>query len=242
MINKLLIGMVNVGFIMTESLIPSSPTRADYTQRDDYAAQMEKNAAPIFSRTDPIGLFKDWMAEARSEELNDSNAMALSTVDAEGMPDVRMVLLKGVDENGFVFYTNANSAKGTQLMASGRAALCFHWKSLRRQVRVRGAIERVSDAEADAYFKSRARGSQIGAWASDQSSAVESREFLERSVAAVENRYTDKDVPRPPHWYGWRVIPQSIEFWRDRPFRLHDRLRFFRRPQEKTWDKERLCP
>lgn len=222
--------------------IPASPSRADYTEREDYAAQMAANAAPIFERDDPVALFAEWMADARAAELNDSNAMALATVDPSGMPDVRMVLLKGVDERGFVFYTNSESIKGEQIKANEKAALCFHWKSLRRQVRVRGLTERVSEAEADAYFASRARGSQIGAWASDQSRVVSSRDALEASVKEVERKYEGMDVPRPPHWYGWRVIPQSIEFWRDRPFRLHDRLLFSRRAAEKEWDKQRLCP
>lgn len=227
---------------MSDSNIPASPSRADYTERADYTAQMEANAAPIFERNDPFELFSEWMSDARVAELNDSNAMALATVDPSGMPDVRMVLLKGVDERGFVFYTNSESTKGTQIQASEKAALCFHWKSLRRQVRVRGTAERVSSAEADAYFASRARGSQIGAWASDQSRPVETRDTLERAVKAAEARFDGKDVPRPPHWYGWRIIPRSIEFWRDRPFRLHDRLLFSRNTGNKSWDKERLCP
>ncbi len=227
---------------MTDTLIPASPSKRDYTEREDYTAQMARNEAPIFGRADPIGLFAEWMSDARTHELNDSNAMALSTVDESGMPDVRMVLLKGIDERGFVFYTNANSVKGQQLAATPKAALCFHWKSLRRQVRVRGAVSRVSTEEADVYFGSRARGSQIGAWASDQSAPVEDAETLRRRVDAVEAEYEGKDIPRPPHWYGWRVTPQSIEFWRDRPYRLHDRLLFSRGSDNASWKTARLYP
>lgn len=225
---------------MSKSVIPPTPTGADYTERPDYAAQMEANAVPIFSREDPIELFTEWMAAARENELNDSNAMSLATVDAGGMPDVRMVLLKGVDETGFTFFTNAHSAKGQQLKVNAKAALCFHWKSLRRQVRVRGHVEFVTGEAADAYFASRARGSQIGAWASDQSSEAESREVLEARVREIEARYDGKDVPRPPNWHGWRVVPDQIEFWRDRPFRLHDRLQFLR--DGDSWLTSRLFP
>lgn len=235
--------MVNFGFIMADnSIIPPSPSRKDYTQREDYTVQMERNAAEIFDRDDPIALFSDWMVEARTHELNDSNAMALATADEAGLPDVRMVLLKGVDESGFVFYTNSESAKGGQVAQSGKAALCFHWKSLRRQVRIRGQVEQVTDAEADAYFESRARGSQIGAWASDQSRPAKSREEIEGKVKAAEARYADVPVPRPPHWFGWRVKPLQIEFWRDRPFRLHDRLLFRRSTLEDAWTSSRLYP
>ncbi len=227
---------------MDESIIPATPSKSDYTERAEYRAQMEQNAAPIFDREDPFSLFQEWMSDARAAELNDSNAMALSTVDTDGMPDVRMVLLKGVDERGFVFYTNSHSVKGQQILATERAALCFHWKSLRRQVRVRGAVTRVSDTEADAYFASRARGSQIGAWSSDQSAPVASRAELERRVKDSEERFEGREVERPPHWFGWRVVPQSIEFWRDRPFRLHDRLVFSRESAGASWVKTRLYP
>ena len=189
---------------------------------------------------DPYALFDAWMAEAKVSELNDPDAMALATVDAEGLPDVRMVLLKGIGPRGFVFYSNYDSAKGNELAGQPRAALLFHWKSLRRQVRVRGDVEPVSEAEADAYFASRARGSRIGAWASDQSRPLESRAVLEARAAEVEARYEGQDVPRPPHWSGFRVIPTQIEFWRDGPFRLHDRLRFDRAGE--GWETVKLYP
>jgi pyridoxamine 5'-phosphate oxidase len=190
--------------------------------------------------SDPYALFGTWMAEAKASEPNDPDAMALATVDADGLPDVRMVLLKGIDPRGFVFYTNYESAKGSELAGQPRAALLFHWKSLRRQVRVRGAVERVTDAEADVYFASRARGSRIGAWASDQSRPLESRDVLEARAAEVEARFEGQDVPRPPHWSGFRVVPNQIEFWRDGAFRLHDRIRFERAGE--GWATVRLYP
>ena len=228
---------------MTKSVIPPTPSAKDYTQNAAYQAVVEANARPIFDRDDPFALFSEWMAEARESEPNDSNAMALSTVDAGGMPDVRMVLLKGVDERGFTFYTNSGSAKGEQLIANGAAALCFHWKSLRRQVRVRGAVVKVSDAESDAYFASRARGSKIGAWASEQSREVTRQEDVAKAVKAAEARFEGtEEIPRPQDWFGWRVEPVQIEFWRDRPYRLHDRLVFARDNIAANWDKSRLYP
>jgi pyridoxamine 5'-phosphate oxidase len=194
------------------------------------------------SAEDPFALFGAWFAEAKASEPNDPEAMALATADADGLPNVRMVLLKGFDSRGFVFYTNTESQKGTELMASRKAALAMHWKSLRRQVRVRGPVELVSEAEADAYFASRPRDSRIGAWASRQSRPLESRFALEKAVARYAAKYAIGEVPRPPHWTGFRVRPISIEFWRDRPFRLHDRL-VFRRPDESTaWSTARLYP
>ena len=178
--------------------------------------------------TDPLVLFDEWFAEARALEINDPEAMALATADATGQPSVRMVLLKGHGPDGFVFYTNAQSGKGEQLAANPRAALLFHWKSLRRQVRVEGRVERVSAAEADAYFASRARDSQLGAWASDQSRPLASRETFERRFEEVKDRFEGQDVPRPSHWGGYRVIPDRIEFWMDRPYRLHERRLFTR--------------
>lgn len=225
--------------LMTNTAIPPSPTREEYAR--DYAAALAANGDDtIFARTDPIALFVDWLADARAHEINDSNAMALSTIGSDGMPDSRMVLLKDVDPRGFTFYSNAESAKGQQLAGMPAAALLFHWKSLRRQVRVRGTVEPVTAAEADAYFASRARESRIGAWASAQSRALDSRETLEAAVADAEARFEGVDVPRPTNWTGWRVVPTHIEFWRDRPFRLHDRLRFAR--QTEGWSTARLYP
>lgn len=189
----------------------------------------------------PFDLFADWFREATASEPEDANAMALATSDENGLPNVRMVLLKGFDENGFVFYTNTDSNKGRELAANGQAAICLHWKSLRRQVRARGAVEIVSDAEADAYFASRPRDSRIGAWASRQSRPLESRFALEKAVAANAAKYAIGEIPRPPHWTGFRIAPATIEFWMDRPFRLHDRVVFTREPDGR-WAKTRLYP
>jgi pyridoxamine 5'-phosphate oxidase len=191
---------------------------------------------------EPFDLFRQWFADATASEPNDPNAMALATVDPAGMPDVRMVLMKGYDGQGFVFYTNTGSAKGTQLLASRKAAIVFHWKSLHRQVRVRGPIEQVSDAEADAYFQSRPRDSRIGAWASQQSRPLESRFALEKAVAVNAAKYAVGTVPRPPHWTGFRIMPVAIEFWHDRPFRLHDRITFSRAEPNGDWTRHRLYP
>ena len=189
---------------------------------------------------DPHAIFEEWLAEARLAEPNDPTAMALATTDAEGRPSVRMVLLKGHDERGFVFYTNLDSRKGGELAANPRAALLFHWKSLRRQVRVEGPVEAVTEAEADAYFASRARDSQLGAWASDQSRPLESRALFEDRYREVKARFEGGDVPRPERWSGWRVIPERIEFWTSRDHRLHDR-RLFTRSGE-GWDEGLLYP
>lgn len=194
-----------------------------------------------FTETDePLGLFKAWLSEAEAREPNDPNAMALATVDSDGLPDVRMVLLKGADERGFVFYTNVESAKGRELAGQPKAALVFHWKSLRRQVRVRGPVAQVSEAEADTYFASRARDSRIGAWASQQSRPLESRFALEKAVAFYAAKHAVGDIPRPPYWTGFRVTPDAMEFWQDRPFRLHDRMRFTR--DGDGWTRTRLYP
>lgn len=191
---------------------------------------------------DPYALFEAWFAEAKAAEPNDPEAMALATVDATGLPDVRMVLLKAADQRGFVFYTNEQSAKGAELSSNPKAALVMHWKSIRRQVRVRGPIERVSAEEADAYYASRSRPSQIGAWASEQSRPLDSRETFEARVAEVEKRFEGKDVTRPPHWGGFRILPVQIEFWMDRPYRLHDRVRFTCDVPGGAWKKTRLYP
>lgn len=189
---------------------------------------------------EPWVLFDTWMKEAEASEPEDPNAMQIATVDDTGMPDVRTVLLKAVDPRGFVFYTNTESAKGRQLLAHPKAALVFHWKSLRRQVRARGAVTPVSDEEADAYFRSRPRDSRIGAWASQQSRPLESRFALEKAVARYAAKYLVGEVPRPPYWTGFRISPESIEFWHDKPFRLHDRIVFDR--NGKGWSKVRLYP
>jgi pyridoxamine 5'-phosphate oxidase len=178
--------------------------------------------------TDPLALFDTWYAEARESEPNDAGAMTLATADADGQPSARMVLLKGHGPDGFVFYTNEQSAKGDQLAADPKAALLFHWKSLRRQVRIEGPVERVPDGEADAYFASRGRDSQLGAWASDQSRSLDSRATLEQRFEQMKARYEGQDVPRPPHWRGYRVIADRIEYWTDRPHRLHERRVFTR--------------
>jgi pyridoxamine 5'-phosphate oxidase len=190
---------------------------------------------------DPHAIFEEWLAEARLGEPNDPTAMALATADAEGRPSVRMVLLKGHDENGFVFYTNLDSRKGGELAANPRAALLFHWKSLRRQVRVEGPVEPVSEAEADAYFASRARDSQLGAWASDQSRPLESRALFEARYQAMKARFEGGDVPRPERWSGWRMIPERIELWTSRDHRLHER-RLFTRSGDGGWDEGLLYP
>ncbi len=193
-------------------------------------------------RNDPFGLFGDWLKDAEKSEPNDANAMALATADEEGLPNVRMVLLKGFDERGFVFYTNFESQKGQEILGTMKAALVFHWKSLRRQVRVRGLVEEVTKEEADAYFASRPRDSRIGAWASQQSRPLETRFALETAVAMNTAKYAIGEVPRPSYWSGFRIMPLTIEFWHDRPFRLHDRVVFRRAEVSGGWSKTRLYP
>jgi pyridoxamine 5'-phosphate oxidase len=192
---------------------------------------------------DPFALFAGWLLEAEKSEPNDPNGMALATVDDDGLPNLRMVLMKDFDEAGLVFYTNFESAKGRELLSQKKAAALFHWKTLRRQVRVRGPVEIVTDKEADAYYATRPRQSRLGAWASQQSRPLESRFALEKAVAAVALKYPLGDIPRPAHWSGFRVRPVEIEFWKDGAFRLHDRVVFRRKaPGEGEWSRERLYP
>lgn len=217
-----------------QTVIPPSPSAADY-QRDSAGNPL------IPDMDDPVALFTAWMGEAREAEPNDANAMSLATVDAKGCPDVRVVLLKGVSDEGFTFYTNFESAKGEQLKANPVAALGFHWKSLRRQVRVRGAIQPVPDEEADAYFASRARVSRLSAAASDQSRPLPSRDVFEKRIAALEKEFEGQDdIPRPSVWGGFRLVPDEIEFWQDQAFRMHDRLKFTQK--DGVWTTTRLYP
>jgi pyridoxamine 5'-phosphate oxidase len=198
--------------------------------------------ADFTEATDPFALFQLWLKEAAGREVNDPDAMTLATVDATGLPDARMILCKGADARGLVFYTNIESAKGRELRGQPRAAALFHWKSLRRQARFRGAISEVTAAESDAYFASRPRGSQIGAWASAQSRPLASRADLEASIQAYERKFASTEVPRPEYWRGYRLTPVEIEFWRDRPSRLHDRIMFTRSTPESAWGRRLLYP
>jgi pyridoxamine 5'-phosphate oxidase len=214
-------------------------------QDEDY---MKRQAPEFGTAEDPFDLFATWLAEATKTEPNDPNAMAVATVDPNGLPNVRVVLLKGFDDadfgpsRGFVFYTNFEGAKGRELLESRKAGLCFHWKSLRRQIRVRGDVSIVSNDEADAYFASRPRGSRIGAWASQQSRPLESRFALEKAVATYAAKHAIGEIPRPAYWSGFRVTPLEIEFWADRPFRLHDRVIFRRASPSENWSRQRLYP
>lgn len=207
----------------------------------------QESDAPFVAAQDPFGLFSEWLADATKSEINDPNAMGVATVDGDGLPNVRMVLLKGLDgadvpNRGFVFYTNFEGTKGRELLAHPKAALLFHWKSLERQVRVRGAVSVVTDTDADAYYASRPRLSRIGAWASKQSRPLEGRFALEAEVARYTARYAIGEIPRPPYWSGFRVTPLEIEFWMSRPFRLHDRVVYRRPTPEAPWEKSRLFP
>lgn len=191
---------------------------------------------------EPFNLFGSWLKDAEASEVNDPNAVSLATVDGDGLPNVRMVLLKGYDSRGFVFYTNFESQKGQEILGHKKAAMCFHWKSLRRQVRLRGDVEIVTDEEADLYYQQRPRGSRIGAWASKQSRPLEGRFALEKAVAEYTARYAVGEIPRPPYWSGFRIKPVSIEFWHDRKFRLHDRMEFRRTSEDAPWTKVRMYP
>jgi pyridoxamine 5'-phosphate oxidase len=217
------------------TLLPPTPSSQDYAGQDP--------GAPIPDTHDPIALFAAWMTDARAHEPSDANAMSLATVDAGGMPDVRTVLLKDFGADGFTFYTNLESAKAHQLGQVAKAALCFHWKSLARQVRVRGIVEPARPDEADAYFASRARDSQLGAWASEQSTPLSDRETLKARLALFRAVYAeDETIPRPPFWGGFVLMPQTIEFWQAGAFRLHDRLAFNREAASPTWSRTRLNP
>ena len=216
---------------MTDTTSIKHPTSLTSGTSGDFTAAEE-----------PFALFAEWFAEACKSEPNDPNAMSLATVDASGLPDVRMVLMKGYDSDGFVFYSHIASQKGRELAANPKAGLLFHWKSLRRQVRIRGTVSRVSEAEADAYFATRPKQAQLGAWASKQSEPLESRFDFEQAIAKFAAKYGLTQVPRPPGWSGWRIAPLAFEFWHDRPFRLHDRIEFRREAPGTPWSKVRLYP
>ena len=205
-------------------------------------SKLGDGTSEIAATDSPFSQFGEWLVQAAKSEPNDPNAMALATVDADGLPDVRMVLMKGYDADGFVFYSHIASQKGRELAANPKAALLFHWKSLRRQVRIRGNVSPVTEAEADAYFATRPKQAQIGAWASKQSQPLESRFAFEQAIAKVAARHIVGEVPRPPGWSGWRIAPASMEFWHDRPFRLHDRIEFRRTGPGQPWSKTRLYP
>lgn len=219
----------------TAKIIPPTPSPDDYADGAD---------RPLIAQAqDPIALFADWLREANAGEISDANAMTLATVDADGMPDARIVLLKDFSADGFSFYTNLGSAKANQLARQGKAALVFHWKSLERQVRLRGRIVPVNKAVADAYFAERARDSQIGAWASDQSRPLPEREALEAKIALFKELHDgDQEIPRPPYWGGYKLVPNTIEFWQAQAFRLHDRRRYTFDPEGNAWSQERLNP
>lgn len=221
-----------------DSTIPPTPSAEDYAK----AAANSPDDSGWFSKTDPFTLFGEWLEDAKKKEPNDANAMALATANELGAPDVRMVLLKDVSGDGFVFYSNSESRKGVQLTENPVAALCFHWKSLRRQVRIEGPVELVAAEEADRYFATRPRTSQIGAWASDQSRPLESRFALEKRVAEYGARHLVGTVPRPAHWSGFRLQPLLIEFWQDGAFRLHDRLEYRRGSVGEPWATRTLFP
>lgn len=225
-----------------QPLIPPSPTDEDYAAeaKAQEAFAVDADQGKAFTKGDPFELFADWMELAKKHEPNDPHAMAVATVDGHGVPNVRMVLLKELDK-GFVFYTNATSTKGEELDENSVAALCFHWKSIRRQIRVRGTVEMVSEDENDAYFAARSRGAQIGAWASQQSRPMSDEDILKTRVQDYESIYEGRNIPRPEFWRGYRVIPSTIEFWVNRPYRLHDRLQF-ELNENGNWEQVRLYP
>ncbi len=204
--------------------------------------QESEKIRKMFDFDEPFSLFDLWMKEARQTEINDPGAMSLATIDNSGLPDVRMVLLKKYGADGFVFYSHKNSAKGKQLADNPRAAICLHWKSLRRQVRVRGNVETLSKIEVGKYFATRSRESQLGAWVSKQSQEMPTRSVFEKAIDKAKRKFSDTQVPLPPGWAGWRIKPETIEFWQDRPFRLHDRLLFEYDNSTKQWTKRRLYP
>jgi pyridoxamine 5'-phosphate oxidase len=205
-------------------------------------SENELTSGDFTEQNEPFALFAEWLKDAEASEINDPNAVALATVDGDGLPNVRMVLLKGFDHQGFVFYTNFESQKGQEILSQKKAAMCFHWKTLRRQIRLRGLVEVVTNVEADEYFRQRPRGSRIGAWASKQSRPLEGRFALEKAVAEYTARYPLGEIPRPEYWSGFRIRPLSIEFWHDRKFRLHDRMEFRRGVPEGAWEKVRMYP
>ena len=207
---------------------------------EDQATEAARDTIPILD--DPMALFRDWLAEAEKTEPNDPNAMIVATAGRDGLPTARAILLKGVDERGFVFYTNTQSRKGDHLQENPQAGLCFYWKTLGRQVRADGPVEPVTAAEADAYFHSRPQGSQIGAWASQQSRPMPARKTLLDRVARYAGEFGEGAVPRPDYWSGYRVLPLRMEYWRDRPFRLHERLIYRRAALDAPWQTERLFP
>ncbi|MEM9669504.1 MAG: pyridoxamine 5'-phosphate oxidase [Pseudomonadota bacterium] len=215
------------------TVIPPTPSDTEYSEEDQRSL-----IPPVI---DPIQLFTRWLADASDSEPNDPNAMSLATVDEHGFPDVRIILLKDISEGGFSFYTHETSVKGQHLIDRKVGALCFHWKSLRRQVRVRGDVTRVTDTEADAYFAMRARISQLGAWASDQSNRLEDRTLLQSKLEDVTKKFENmEDIPRPPTWGGFLLVPRQIEFWQDQPYRLHDRVLYSK--SNDVWDNSRLYP
>ncbi|NNL88185.1 MAG: pyridoxamine 5'-phosphate oxidase [Marinicaulis sp.] len=220
---------------MSNDLIPPTPSDETYA--------VDEDQGDVFTHADPFDLFSDWLALARLTEPNDANAMAIATVDEAGLPDVRMVLLKDISENGLTFHTSRLSAKGRQLLTSGKAALCFHWKTIRRQVRFRGAAVEVSQAESANYFATRARGARIGAWASKQSQEMSDPDEMKRAFAELEKKFAkEDDVPKPEYWSGFRIIPTEMEFWVNRPYRMHDRLLFKRGDANANWNATRLYP